>query len=306
MELINGIESLSEDIKVPYLAIGNYDGVHAGHQSILKKMVKKAKSKGEKAGLLTFEPHPTKITVPDLAPSIITPLGKKIELLTAFDLDYLIIQPFNMEFAAISPASFIEEKLVSRLGVKRLYVGYDFTFGHMRSGSIEVLQSYQSEDFQVQVEAPVKVNSLLVSSTKIRAFLMEGHVYGAQLLLQRPFSISGHVAVGVGRGRQLGFPTANIDTINELVPRPGVYACRLKLPEGMFNGVVNVGYRPTFGDTEDKLIEVFLFDFKEDIYLRQVELFFYKRIRAERKFATVDALIEAIKVDEKMAREILA
>lgn len=286
------------------VALGNFDGVHIGHQALFAEARKHAR-----AAALTFQPHPGKVLQPELAPKLITLLPRKLELFEACGLDAAVVQPFNREYARTPAASF-EESLLDVLGAKHLVVGSDFTYGAARAGTVATLREAASQrGAQVHVVSPVTVDGVVSSSSKVREYILEGRVSAAHRLLGRPFDLDGAVVPGAGRGRGIGFPTANVDTQNELRPAPGVYAIRARLkdePQGPWRpGAANIGVKPTFGGTV-VTIEAHLLDFQGDLYGRELRVQFLERLRPEQRFASVAELVGQIKRDVEAARTVIA
>lgn len=288
------------------LALGNFDGVHLGHRALFDE----AKRHGP-AAALTFHPHPGKVLQPELAPKLITLLPRKLELFEAAGLTAAIVQPFSREFAH-TPAKDFEAALLDTVGAKHLIVGFDFTYGEQRRGNAETLgEAAARRGAEVHVVPAVTVDGVVVSSTKIREYILEGRVSAARRLLGRSFDIEGAVVPGQGRGRGIGFPTANVDTPNELRPAPGVYAVRVRLKRegvlepGWIGGAANIGVKPTFGGGQ-VTIEVHLLDFSGDLYGKQLRVEFLDRLRAEQRFGSASELAAQIERDVETARAAVA
>src|SRR6266849_5520503 len=305
MKLFQGIVGANGAVRGYAVALGNFDGVHRGHQELFRQ----AKRLGP-AAALTFEPHPGKVLQPDLAPKLITQLSRKLELLEECGLDAAIVQPFTLGYARTTAARF-EGSLLDDLGAKNLVVGVDFTSGGERRGTVDQLQKAAGQrGAAVQVVPPVTVDGVVVSSTKIREYILEGRVRAAQRLLGRYFDLDGVVVPGQGRGRGIGFPTANVDTPNELRPAPGVYAVRARIrseaaASPWMAGAANIGVKPTFGGTE-VTIEVHLLDFSGDLYGKELRVQFLDRLRPEQRFASVAELAAQIRRDVEAARAVIA
>jgi riboflavin kinase/FMN adenylyltransferase len=293
------------------LAIGNFDGVHLGHQALFKA----AQTAGGPLAALTFEPHPARVLAPQYAPPLICEHPRKLELLAAQGVTDLVEQPFDAAFAGTPPARFVE--MLVATGVSEVVVGHDFTYGKGRSGTVETLrEGLQQGSVRLRVIPPVAVNGLVCSSTKIREFVLEGRLEAANMLLGRPFDVDGEVVRGVGRGRKLGVPTANLRTTNELLPAIGVYAVRARIDgePGVLGGAANLGLNPTFrenaalagGQGQPPLsLEVHLFEFDRDIYGRRLRVEFVSRLREERRFPGIEALKAQIAADIASARRLL-
>ena len=299
------------------LAIGNFDGVHLGHQALFATARRDARGP---VCALTFEPHPARLLAPQYAPPLICALPRKRELLASCGVSDLVEQPFDPEFMATAPARFVEQIIAT--GVGEVVVGHDFTYGKARAGTVHSLRFLLEErGVRLQVVPPVAVNGLVCSSTKVREFVLEGRVEAANMLLGRPFDLDGEVVQGAGRGRKLGWPTANLRTANELLPAVGVYAVRARLlPESSgaaspsIAGAANLGLNPTFrpdvaqagGSGRAPLsLEVHLLDFAQDLYGRRVRVEFVHRLREERRFPGVEALKEQIARDVAEVRRLL-
>ncbi|MBK7860409.1 MAG: bifunctional riboflavin kinase/FAD synthetase [Archangiaceae bacterium] len=295
----------SKELEGAAVCLGNFDGVHLGHRALIDE----AKRHGV-AAALTFAPHPGKVLQPELAPRLITLLPRKLELLEQAGLSFAIVQPFTLEYARTTAPAF-EATLLEALKVKAVVVGYDFTYGSKRSGSVQTLQAACTRaSAQLWVVPAVTVDGVVVSSSKVREYVLEGRVAAAQRLLGRYFDLEGTVVPGAGRGRTIGFPTANIDTQNELRPGAGVYAVRVTVKGESagpmrHGGAANIGVKPTFGDSK-VTIEAHLFDFQGDLYGKKLTVEFIDRLRGEQRFASVSELSGQIARDIESARTALA
>lgn len=288
------------------LTLGNFDGVHLGHQAILERTTALARAHDARAGLLTFHPHPAVVVSPARAPDLIVPLRGKLALLGATKLDFVWLARFTPAFAQLSPEAFVGTYLRARVGVVAMVVGDNVSFGRNRTGTAEVLRRLGEQlGFRVEVVGPVTHEGRRVSSTAVRAAIREGDVAGAAALLGRCHSLWGRIGAGDRRGRTLGFPTANLVLRGGLLPRDGVYVARARVLEATYGGVANVGSRPTFGGT-GRGVEVHLLDFDGDLYRRHMCVEFVSRLRDEMRFPSADALVRQIKADAKRAREVLA
>jgi len=282
------------------LALGNFDGVHLGHQALFRV----AGSLSVPAAL-TFEPHPGKVLQPALAPKLITKLGRKLELLGAYGLTAAIVLPFTAAYAA-TPAEGFEASLLDGLKAAFLVVGQDFTYGAHRAGTVATLRrAAQARGAEVHVVEPVTVEGVVASSSRIREYLLEGRVSAARALLGRAFDLDGVVVRGAGRGRTLGWPTANVETDAEIRPGSGVYAVRLRLGDSPTapwrGGAANVGSRPTFGG-RDVCVEVHILDWAGDLYGQSVRVEFLERLRPEQRFGSIPELAAQIGRDVEAAR----
>jgi riboflavin kinase/FMN adenylyltransferase len=313
LDLIHGTAALERTLVRPVLTIGNFDGVHLGHRAILDTVIARARALDGEAVLYTFDPHPRKVLQPDGGPRLLATLEQKAELLEEIGIDVLIVEPFDLEFARTPPDVFVRDFIHRRIGPVEVYVGYDFHFGRDREGSMRLLtETGPLLGFSVTIISEVTVGERDVNSTRIRDLLSRGQVEEAAVLLGRPFSVRGAVVAGEARGRDLGFPTANLSHSNELLPGPGVYAGQLRLldagepTEGSVLPVVtNVGHRPTFQDGRGLIAEAHAIDFDGDLYGREMELSFRCRLRPERKFDSLDELREQIGRDVEAARTAL-
>jgi riboflavin kinase/FMN adenylyltransferase len=288
---------------------GTFDGVHAGHRKILQRLSEVAGRTHGETVLFTFHPHPRLVLQPDMDLRLITSLEEKVELLREAGLQHLIIYPFTKEFSRTSSLHFVRNILVNQIGVKRLVIGYDHHFGRNREGTFEHLLEFGPVyGFEVEEIPAQDVDDVKVSSTKIRAALLDGDVKLANRYLTAPYMLTGYVVKGNRIGHQIGFPTANIalDDEHKIIPADGVYAVRVRnLQDGnLYRGMCNIGHRPTIQGT-GKTIEVHLFDFNADIYGDKIRLFFEERIRNEVRFDSVDLLIQQLKADEIHCRNLL-
>jgi len=287
------------------LTLGNFDGVHLGHQAIFKKVVERAREISGTSVAFTFEPHPLKVLSPDRSPQLLNTFHGKLRLFEAAGIEVVICANFTRVFADQHPEDFAREVLHKQIGVKEVYVGYDYAFGKGREGSIESLKRMgQTHGFKVGVIEPVQVDGVVVSSSTIRDLITSGRVEEGARLLGRHYTIEGEVVHGSHRGHTLGFPTANIKSNNELIPAFGVYAVLARVQGRTLKGVASIGIRPTF-DGGPVSMEVFLFEFGEDLYGKEMEVAFVKRLRGEEKFPDVEALVHQIQEDVQNAREAL-
>jgi riboflavin kinase/FMN adenylyltransferase len=290
----------------PVVALGNFDGVHLGHQMIFKQVVRRAQEIGGVSAVFTFEPHPLQVIAPDKAPPLLTTYEQKMRLIDELGVEVGLCVPFTEAFAKQSPLDFIREVLCDTIGVHDLVVGYDFRFGHRRAGTTAFLEAHAVLfGYQVTVVPPISQAGVVVSSSNIRALLVEGEVAAAARLLGRYYAVEGMVVEGFRRGASLGFPTANVRSFNAIVPRTGVYAVRVLWQQQSYPGVANVGYNPTFGN-DTLSVEAHLFDFDADLYGASIQVAFVQRIRDERKFTSIDELAAQIACDARQARAIHA
>ncbi|MGD0838353.1 MAG: bifunctional riboflavin kinase/FAD synthetase [Polyangia bacterium] len=310
------IAPLGRKLGGPAVAIGNFDGVHLGHQALLREARRLAQASGAEVVALTFDPHPARFFAPDLAPPMLTTLERRAELLGEAGADTVLIEPFTAELAGMTAEAFVEQVLAHELGARHVVVGSDFSFGKNRLGKVDLLCTLgQRHGIGVSVIPQVSVNAVPCSSTKIREFVLEGRVEGARMLLGRPFEIEGDVGRGFGRGRTLGAPTANITNAGEILPRAGVYAGQARrmgaLPaderdQVWYPAAISIGTNPTFADQGDPqlLVEAYLLDFQGDLYGARLRLAFLAHLREQRRFAAAEDLADAIKQDISRVREI--
>lgn len=291
------------------LTIGTFDGIHLGHQAIINRLNDHAKLSGGISTLITFEPHPQLIIPRSDKPEIrlLTTIEEKINLLQKSGLGRLVIAGFTPEFALTEPAFFVEKVLVERMAMKHIVIGHDHAFGKGRAGNINLLHSFaKTHHFDVEVVEPVEVDGRIVSSTLIRKSLLKGDAATAIKLLGRPYIIRGQVIEGDGRGRKLGFPTANIRTPSryKLIPCNGVYATKCVLEGKTYDSIVSIGVRPTF-NSNSQCIEAHLIDFDGDLYGKEIEIRLTHRIRNEERFDTAQELVEQMKMDKNKSLELL-
>ena len=283
------------------IALGNFDGVHLGHQALLTE----ARRNGRPT-VLTFDPHPAKVLQPDMGPKLIEPLARRLERFAAMGVVATVVQPFTLEYAR-TPATEFERMLLEVARPAHVVVGHDFTYGTRRSGSIETLRAAsERHGIALHVVPPVTVDGLVVSSTKVREYLLAGRVAQAARLLGRPFDLDGQVVEGQRRGRTLGFPTANLALQGELSPATGIYATRVRLlgEERAFAGAASLGFNPTFGDTGCTL-EIHLLDFEGDLYGKTLRVEFLERLRPEMRFDSLEALQAQIGRDVERVRQLV-
>ncbi len=287
------------------LALGNFDGLHRGHMKIIDRVRRRA---GERAGTpaaMTFDPHPSRVLRPDKAPSLLMTRDQRIEALARSGMDGVAIIRFTRELSHWDPETFVRTVLVEWLRVAEVWVGANFLFGHERAGTFTVLRTLGARyGFRAEKIDPVRYKEFVVSSTRVRRLLGEGRVDEAGALLGHHYFIDGTVARGAGRGRGLGFPTANVETANELVPPAGVYATTTTIDGILHPSITNIGLRPTFGDVDRPVIEAHVFDYDRDLYGTTVRLSFVQRLRDERAFPDVDALRAQIDADCRSARRL--
>jgi riboflavin kinase/FMN adenylyltransferase len=290
------------------VAIGNFDGVHLGHRALFAHARRLARAIHGASIALTFDPHPARFFRPGLAPPLINTEGQKLTLLEKQGLDAIVIESFDHALAHMTPAEFTERILVERLHARHVIVGQNFVFGHGRSGKVSSLTELgQKLNFEVHGIPYVEHDDMVVSSSKIREFVLLGRVDGAARLLGRPYSLIGEVVRGEGRGATIGIPTANLAPKNELLPGGGVYVGVARLPDAsLMDAVINIGSAPTFDKGDRQVIETHLLDFEGDLRGQALELYFIQRLRSEQRFAGVDPLVRQIRQDIERARKLLA
>ena len=306
MQLTRGIHNMqiNDDLDRQgcVLTIGNFDGVHLGHQQVILALVAKAKELNCEAAVLVFEPQPQELFSPETAPARLCRLRDKYVLLKNLGIDRLICINFNKKFASLTAEKFIEELLVKRLAIKHLIVGDDFHFGQFRQGDFSMLKvAGEKFNFSVSDTASHKLADCRVSSTAIRQLLENDDLCGAKAMLGRPYSIIGKVFHGDKRGREMGFPTANIKLKRRVSPVSGVYVVQVKSQFGEHFGVANIGSRPTVAGIRQQL-EVHIFNFDDNLYGAVIEVVMLKKLRSEQKFSSLSALIEQIGIDTEQAR----
>jgi riboflavin kinase/FMN adenylyltransferase len=289
------------------VTIGNFDGVHRGHQALVAACVEGARARGGTAAVLTLHPHPTRLLDPARAPGALTTLAQKEEILGTLGVDHLVVLPFTREVARRSAREFVRSVLAGGLAARQVIVGEGFRFGWRREGDAAALERLGAElGFEAVVVPPVLYEGAVVSSSRVREALAAGDAAGAEALLGRAYFVDGRVVHGDGRGRLLGIPTANVESENEILPRSGVYAGRCRVGSGEWHpAVVNLGSRPTFGGGATTL-EAHLIDFEGDLYGARVRLGFLDRLRDERRFDGPEALVAQIRDDVVRARAVVA
>jgi riboflavin kinase/FMN adenylyltransferase len=301
-------ELRKEDSSV--VTVGTFDGVHRAHREIVREVVHRAKMGEGRSVVVTFEPHPKEVVPSAKGPvALLTTIDERMEHLTALGVDVLLVIEFTLEFSRLSSRAFYEQYLVRGIGVREVVVGYDHTFGHNREGRAEELIAMGKEfNFSVFALHPFSVAGEVVSSTRIRKALAEGGIEHANTLLGWEYSLRGIVIRGDGRGRTLGYPTANIQPQSDkkLIPATGVYLVAVAMDGRNTFGMMNIGIRPTVTDARRMTMEVHLFDFSEDVYGKPLTIKFLKRLRDEKKFPSLAALAEQLGKDKTEAQRILA
>lgn len=293
------IEKIDSNEKV--IALGYFDGVHLGHQKVIEKAVEVAREKGLASAVMTFYPHPSVVLKPSAKrKDSLTPLEMKADLIEKLGADILFFVRFDSRLSQLSPQDFVDNYLI-RLHAKHVVAGYDFTFGRMAAGNMSNIDEYSRSMFSYTVVPKVELFGEKVSTTHIRALVAEGAVDDASLLLGRPYRTTGIVGHGDKRGRVLGFPTANVESVEAfLMPPKGIYAVQLIMDGEMLNGVCSISTRPTFYDDlhAKTTVEVYVLDFDGDLYDKKVSIDWYKRLRADKKFSSAEALIAQMEKDK--------
>jgi len=307
MQIIRDLGEISKPFKDAVVTIGNFDGVHIGHQALFRQVIEKARSIGGTSVVMTFEPHPLRVLNGNKRFPLITLYEQKVELIGARGVDTLVCVPFTREFAAIPARTFVKDILCNVIGMTSVVVGADYSFGKKREGDISLLTEMgRTHGFEVIVSGWIEEGARRISSTEIRNLVRDGQLEEARELLGRHYQVRGTVIRGRDRGgRLLGYPTANLKLYDELCPKSGVYAVTVEYQEAAYEGVANIGYSPTF-DNGEFSVEVHILDFGKDIYDRPIRVNFIRRLRGEKKFSGPEALAAQIKRDIETARELLA
>ena len=305
MEIVRGLESYPPDSPPSVVALGAFDGIHLAHQKILATAHERARALGLRALACTFDPHPLVVLQPDRAPVPITELSENLARIALQGLDAAVVIPFTREFSLIEAETFVKDVLCGSLKAREVVVGFNHTFGRGARGDFRVLERLAPKyGFVAHVIPPLLVDGVVVSSSAIRQALASGDVGRARKFLGHPYTVRGRVLRGKGRGRQLGFPTANLKPERELILAAGVYAARATWQGGRADAVVNIGIRPTFGEGE-YWVEAYLLDFAGDLYETTLSLEFVERIRPEQKFPDVEALRAQVMRDVSTAARLL-
>jgi riboflavin kinase / FMN adenylyltransferase len=303
MKVIRDIEHTGPALAGTVITLGNFDGIHVGHQALLRNAVNDARALGVQSLVFTFDPHPLRLLAPARAPKLLLSMEDKLQLFDAAGIDIVVLQPFDQSFANIEAYDFVRRTLVDTLKIKKIWAGRDLRFGKGRRGTVESLAAWGRElGFSLGVVEPVMIAGARVSSSRVRELLEEGRVDEAKLLLGHYFFISGTVVSGQRRGREIGFPTANIESRTEVLPLDGIYATLFEVAGRQWLSASSIGLNPTFG-AGPRTVESFIFDFDRDIYGETIKLSFVKRIRGEQKFDSVEALIAQINRDVAIAKE---
>lgn len=309
MKIIDRLEHIRQPFVKAVITVGNFDGVHIGHQALFHEVIEKADAINGTAIAMTFEPHPMRVLKKNNHPPLITLYEQKEELIERSGIDVLICIPFTKKFASLSAEEFIKDLLIKKIGMKAIIVGEDYTFGKNREGNLTVLKSYAAQlGYEVIVAEWIKATRNVpdrISSTRVRKLVMAGEIEMARKMLGRHYQIRGLVVKGRDRGgKLLGIPTANLNLQDELCPKTGIYAVTVEYHNRLYKGVANIGYSPTFNDNEFT-VEVHILEFNETIYDQKIRVNFIERIRDEKKFGDIIELKNQINQDIKVARKIL-
>ena len=307
MERLDASLPLPPALRGGFVALGNFDGVHLGHQAVIGRAVERARAAGRPALVATFDPHPMRHFKPDAAPFRLTTLDQRQELFAALGADAMLVFGFDTGLAALSAGEFVADRLMATIGVRGVVTGEDFTFGRQRGGNLTLLTELGARNgFSVEAVAPVEAEGAVVSSSRIRRALIEGRPEEATRLLTRPFTVRGTVQHGDKVGRTIGYPTANLELGSYLRPAYGIYAVRGRLADGrMVDGAANLGIRPSF-DPPKELLEPYFFDFSSDLYGQEIEVELHHFLRPEARFASLEALQEQMAADCAEAKRLLA
>jgi riboflavin kinase / FMN adenylyltransferase len=305
------LHSISELTALPgplFLAIGVFDGVHLGHQSVISTSTSHARSANGTPVVITFDPHPLKVLRPHNAPHLLTATEHKIALIRDLGVEHLLVIAFDKSFACTPPENFIEQLVMRSNPLGEICVGHEWSFGKDRRGNLDLLKKLGAQfEFDVVPIPPVKVDGAVVSSTAVRRAVEKGDLATATAMLGRDYTILGTVVAGGKIGKKLGYPTANLSAHSEQFPPNGVYFAEATFDGGVYPGVVNLGYRPTVSSGKpERVLEIYLLDFDRDIYGKDVEVRFIRYLRPEQKFDSLEALVRQIERDVRQARELLA
>ncbi|WP_456325524.1 bifunctional riboflavin kinase/FAD synthetase [Desulfonauticus submarinus] len=305
-KIISSLNQIDNNIHCSCATIGNFDGVHIGHQTLIKKVCARAKAINATSVVVTFDPHPLRVLVDSKTPPFITLTEQKLQLISDLGVDYIFCIPFTKELASLEPKEFVKIYLVNGLKLKELIIGYDYAFGKNRKGNFNLLKKLGEEfGFRVEQLSPVMYKGAIVSSTRIRDLIQAGKVWEARPLLGRFYQVKGTVIEGKKRGARLLFPTANIALKDELFPKLGVYAVWVELDTNILPGVANIGYNPTFGN-EYLSVEVHILNFNQNIYGKTINVHFVQRLRNEKKFSSIQELKQQIQKDILLGKKILS
>lgn len=307
MQVIDGIDKINREFRDPVITIGNFDGVHIGHLGLFRHVKELAEAFEGESMVITFNPHPIKVLDTSNGPPLITPHEQKVQLIEAAGIDVLLVIEFTREFSKMTAHEFVHDIIHQKIGARAVVVGPDYRFGQKREGDIPALTKMGQElNFEVHVVPDITVNGVEVSSSTIREFVFAGDLKNARLMLGRDYQVTGRVVRGGDRGgRLLGFPTANLELIDDLTPKPGVYATEVVIDDRLYDGATNIGYSPTFKNGTFS-VETHILDFSENIYGQVIKVRFIERLRDEKTFSGPEELSQQIHKDVERAREVLA
>jgi len=305
MRIISGTDIYDKNLDAAIITVGNFDGVHRGHAEIFSHLKKRSSACYIPSVVVTFEPHPLKILSPGSAPAMITTFNQKVALIENSGIDYLVVVPFTKKFSRLSASDFVLTVLCAPLGMRHIIIGHDYAFGRGREGNFSTLERLGAlNGFTIEDLPPIGEEGYVFSSSLAREAISSGDMAATSRILGRCYQISGKVIHGRKIGSSLGFPTANIYTVNELLPADGVYAVKVEVDGQYLNGVCNIGCNPTF-DSNVRTVEVYLLDFSRQIYEQSIEMHFVQRLRSECRFSDAAALKDQISLDVVTARLIL-
>jgi riboflavin kinase / FMN adenylyltransferase len=306
MQIITGQEIFDIKLNRSVVTIGNFDGVHLGHIELFNRLKKHSQAHSLPSVVVTFEPHPLKLLSPASAPSLITTVEQKIALIADSAIDYLVVVPFTMDISRMSAEDFVCKILCDSLGMRHIIIGHDYAFGRGREGNYETLERLGAvKNFTLEDIDPFGDGNSIFSSSLVRNLIVSGETAAASIILGRYYMIGGKVVRGREIGQAIGYPTANISTVNELIPADGVYAVMVRISGRLVKGACSVGKNPTFSSLT-RTIEVFLLDFSEQVYENEVSVYFVQKLRNLIRFATVSDLVKAIDNDVNSTRNILS
>jgi len=311
MEIIRGIDHLTRSLVNPVVTLGNFDGVHLGHQKIFERVKEDASKINGESVVITFEPHPLKVLSPKHCPPLLTPFRKKMMLVEKSGIEIVLCIEFSLDFSRITPFDFIKNILVEKVRVRKVVIGFNYHFGKRQMGNVRILKSAGKHfNYEVEVMDPLEIDHMAVSSSRIRELIKRGKVEDAAKLLGRDYPIIGRVVQGSKRGHTIGFPTANLEISEELYPKTGVYAVEVIWNQQIFNALANVGFNPTFISVQKDRspersfsVEVYILNFNEEIYGEEIQVNFKRKIRDEVRFDSPSQLIEQIEKDIRWAKE---
>jgi riboflavin kinase / FMN adenylyltransferase len=308
MQIFRNLNEIEHN-KNTIVTLGTFDGIHLGHREIIESVVKKAADSNSRSFLITFDPHPRKVISKDDKIKLLCTIEEKVEIIKSLKMDNIFLVNFTKEFSQQSPEEFIQKYIIDGIGVKEIVIGYDHHFGKGRGGNVETLKEIGAEKgFEVTSVSEFKLDGETVSSSKIRNAILAGNCQKAANMLGRLYSFSGKVVHGDNRGKDLGFPTANLEINDEdkLLPALGIYAVECIIENKKYYGLLSLGTRPTFYSQGRVIPEIYLFDFNQNIYDKNITVNLVEKIRDEQKFSSVDELIEQMNLDKKVGQEILA